>query len=126
MLFMYVRFIFVWLVNTVVILLANNLYPSSYVLGNALMSPLIALILTAFFLTLFLKVVRGLPKKPDGRIMRFGYYFLANSIGIWILARLSVITGFGIPAFYWAFYLGFLTTLAQWVTRQLFKKFKVA
>jgi len=123
---MYIRFLLVWLVNTLIFFFANRFYPTSYVLGNAVMTPTMAAILVGFFLTLILKVAGSFKKKPKGsKYMMFGYYFLANSVAIWVLARLSVVTGFGIPAFFWAFYLGFFTVIAQWLARQIFKSLKL-
>jgi len=122
----YLRFLVVWAVNSCIILLANNCYRSNFVLGNAVMTPIMAVILTGFLLTIFLRFAKSFSKKFSGnRYKMFGYYFMANAVGIWILARLSAITGFGISAFYWAFYLGLGTSLGQWVTRQVFKKFKL-
>lgn len=122
----YLRFLVVWAINSCIILLANNFYRSNLVLGNAVMTPVMAVILTGFLLTIFLRFAKSCSKPFSGsRYKMFGYYFLANAVGIWILARLSAITGFGISAFYWAFYLGFYTTLGQWITRQAFKKFKL-
>ena len=121
----YIRFLIVWVVNSGLIFLANSYYPGSFVLGNAVMTPVTAGILTGFFLTLFTLFSKSFSKKfLENRYKMFGYYFLVNSVGIWLLARLSVITGFGIPAFYRAFYLGFITVTAQWLARQGFKKFK--
>lgn len=124
---MYIRFALIWAVNTILICLANFYYPQGYVLGNAVLTPVMAAVLTGFFLTLLLRIFATFKQKPKkSRYMMFGYYFLANSVLIWGLARLSVVTGFGIPAFYWAFYLGFFAVLAQWLTRQAFKGLKLA
>lgn len=125
----YLRFLLVWFVNSLVILLANQMYGIYYVLGNAVLTPMMAGIFTAFLLTVLTKSVKpllvkaGLIKKGKG--MMFITYWLVNSIVIWILARLSVITGFGIPAFYWAFVLGFIASFGQWLLRQGFKGFKL-
>ena len=121
----YTRFLSVWALNSVLFLLANNYYPKSYVLGNAVMMPVIAGILSGFFLTFFLMVVKGFSKnfaKPKFKV--FVYYFLANSVGIWLIARLSVISGFGITSFKLALYLGLVASLSQWLLRQIFKKTK--
>jgi len=121
----YVKFLIVWATNLGIIFLANSYYSDSFVLGNAVMTPTMAGILTGFFLTLFARFSKTFSGKFLGnKFKMFGYYFLVNSVGIWLLARLSVITGFGIPSFYWAFYLGFITVIAQWLVRQGFKKFK--
>lgn len=125
----YLRFLLVWIVNSVVILLANQFYGRYFVLGNAVLTPMMAGILTGFLLTVLTRSIKpvltrfGLAKK--GRVVMFVKYWFINSIIIWILARLSVITGFGIPAFYWAFVLGITASLGQWIMRQVFKNFKL-
>lgn len=125
----YLRFILVWAVNSLVILLANSMYSGYFVLGNAVMTPVVAGIFTGFLLTVFTRAVKpllvraGIVKK--GRGMMFVTYWLVNSVIIWVLARLSVITGFGIPAFYWSFVLGIAASLGQWLLRQGFKSFKL-
>jgi hypothetical protein len=119
----YIRFLSAWALNSILFLLANNYYPKSYVLGNAVMMPVIAGVVAGFLLTFFLLVVRGLStnfKKP--RYKAFAYYFLANSVGIWLIARLSVVSGFGIANFKLAFCLGLVATLLQWLLRQVLKK----
>jgi uncharacterized membrane protein YvlD (DUF360 family) len=125
----YLRFLLVWLLNSLIILFASRLLGNNYVLGNAVMPPFVAGIFTGFLLTILTKsfkpllVKLGIVKKS--RKSMFLAYWIVNSILIWVLARLSVITGFGIPAFYWAFILGFVTSFGQWLVRQGFKKYKL-
>jgi uncharacterized membrane protein YvlD (DUF360 family) len=124
---MYVRFLLVWAINSIVLLLANAYYPANFVLGNAVMTPTMAGILTGFLLTLLLRVFGSFSRKPkSNRFLMFVYYFLANSFVLWLLARISVVTGFGIPSFKYAFYLGFVVCLVQWLVRQAFKKLSLS
>ena len=125
----YLRFLIVWLLNSVIIILANRTFGTNYVLGNAVMPPMVAGIFTGFLLTVLTKSFKpllakiGIAKKSRGSM--FLTYWIINSVVIWALARLSVITGFGISAFYWAFALGLVTSLGQWLVRQGFKKYKL-
>lgn len=124
----YVRYLIIWGINSGVILLANKLYPSNFVLGNAVVPPIYAALLAGFLLTVFDKAIKPLVKKlvPEkrGRYVMFGIYWLVNFVGIWLLARVSFISGFGISAFYFAIILGLAVCIAQWLGRQFFKVIK--
>ncbi len=121
----FVRYLLIWAINSSLILLANKYWPSNYVLGNAVIPPIYAAIFAGFLLTVFDKAMKPIIKKAivkeRGRYIMFGIYWLVNSVGIWIIARLSFLSGFGISAFYFAIALGFVASLGQWLGRQLFK-----
>ena len=122
---LYVRFLIIWFVNASIFLLANNIYPRNYVLGNAVIPPVFAGIFAGFLLTIFTKAVRPILNKlgikTQGRLTMIVFYLGLNSFGIWLIARLAIISAFGIPAFYWAFPLGGVAWLGQWLSRQIFK-----
>lgn len=123
---LYYKFLFIWLLNSIIFLLANKYYPSSYVLGNAVMTPLTAAIVSGFILSLILKLAKNFSSKVGKeRYKLFVYYFLINAVGVWVIARLSVVSGFGIPVFTYAFCLGFFASLGQWLLRQVFKRAKL-
>lgn len=121
----YTRFIGVWFVNFLVFYLANKYFVESYVLGNAVITPIVAATVSGFLLTLFTKFSKSLKSvvklEKAGRIEMFLIYTLVNAFGIWLLAKISPVSGFGIPAFYLAIYLGFVASTLQWLLRQLFK-----
>ena len=126
---MYIKFILIWPVNSLIIWAANALYPGNIVLGNANMPPMAAILVSGFFVTLLCKLakilfVKFVHLKKTSRWAMFVFYWLINSIVIWLVARLAPFTGLGISSFYWAFGLGFTLNFFQWVTRQLFKVFK--
>ncbi len=124
-----IRFALVWLVNSVLLFAASWLYPSDFVLGNAALDKNIAGIFSGFLLTLFCKISKPLLKKLElhfqGRYKMFVTYWLINSLGIWVIARLEAVSGLGISAYYWAFGLGFVASFVQWLVRQAFKKAKL-
>jgi uncharacterized membrane protein YvlD (DUF360 family) len=121
----YIRYIIVWAINTGLILAANTYFPLNYVLGNAVIPPVYAAIFAGFLLTVFDKamkpVIEKLVKREQNRYVMFGIYWLVNALGIWIIARLSFLSGFGISAYYFALILGLAASLGQWIGRQLFK-----
>lgn len=125
----YLRFVLVWLANSLLIYLAATVYPSNFALGTAFVPTGIAPLAAGLVLTLICKVGKGLVKslgvELKGRYSKFLYYWLVNSIGIWVVARFSTYTGLGISAYYWAVGLGFVASILQWLLRQAFKKSKI-
>lgn len=121
----YSRFLAVWILNSALFFFANKFFPTNFVLGNAVLTPIAAAILSGFLLTLFTRFAKQVLKKvkmaEGGRMKKFLIYAAVNFFGIWLLARLSMVTGFGIPAFYFAIYLGVTACFFQWLVRQLFK-----
>lgn len=126
----FIRFIGIWLVNTLIIWVASMLYPTNLVLGTANYSVLVAAILSGFLVTLLCKIAKVLLVKVGnfrlkGRILMFVVYWVINAVSIWLIARLSPFTGLGISSFQWAFILGFALNFFQWVSRQIFKAAKL-
>src|SRR3989344_6956353 len=123
------RFAMVWLANLLPIYFASAYYPMNYTLGNASISPFKAALFSGFLLTLAGRIAKDvLPKwgiKTNGRYKKFAVYWLVNSAAIWLISRFAFVTGIGISAYTWAIVLGFVGTLAQWLTRQIFKKLKM-
>jgi hypothetical protein len=126
---LYLRYIIIWLINSILILLANYFWPTNYVLGNAVIPPVYAALFAGFLLTIFCRamkpVIKRLIVKERSRYVMFGVYWFVNFAGIWIIARLSFLSGFGISAFYYAIVLGFAANFGQWLGRQLFKTLKM-
>lgn len=122
----YLRFALIWLANSLLIYIAAALYPSSYVLGTAQVSAWLAPFVAGFALTVICKLGKVLLGKLGvelkGRYAKFVYYWGINAAGIWILARFAPYSGLGISAYYWALFLGFFTSLLQWLLRQAFKR----
>jgi uncharacterized membrane protein YvlD (DUF360 family) len=120
------KFVIVWAVNSLLLVVANNLFPQGLELGNASLSTTMAAVFSGFLLTVFTRLVKpaaGLLKLSDkGRYPMFIFYWAANSVGIWLIARMAGLSGFGIAKFTWAVGLGFFATLTQWGVRQALKK----
>src|SRR3989344_7512638 len=123
------KFFVYWVVNSALMYLVNYLMPNYYVLGNVNFTPMSAGLVAGFALTLVGFIAKtfakgaGLTKR--GRYPMFLYYGLANSAGVWVIARVADLTGFGIARFYWALLLGFLASATHWLVRQGLKKGKL-
>jgi len=124
------KFVIVWAVNSFLLVLANSLFPESLELGNASLGTTVAAVFSGFLLTLFTRLAKPVAKNlklvAKGRYVMFMFYWVVNSAGIWLVARVAGLSGFGIARFTWAIGLGLFATLTQWAVRQAFKKVKTA
>lgn len=124
----YLRYLIIWGINSGIIMLANEFWPSNFVLGNAVIPPIYAAFFAGFLLMVFDRAMKPLVKKTiqkeRGRYIMFGIYWFVNFVGIWLIARISFLSGFGISAYYYAIGLGAVVCVAQWLGRQFFKLVK--
>lgn len=123
------KFLIYWTVNSILIALITYLLPNYYELGNMNLTPFSAIVVSGFALTLvgYLAKIfaRGAGINKKGRYQALIFYGIANSAGIWIIARVADLTGFGIARYYWALVLGFLASITHWLVRQGLKKYRV-
>ena len=109
--------------NELIIYLAAYFYPGSVVLGNASLSSMAALTVTAILLTLIISQVEPLLKlakvRLKGDFAMAIVYGLVNIIGLWIIARTAIYTGFGISTVSVAVILGVVLNLAQYFVWKL-------
>ena len=106
-------FIVLFAVNTVVLYLANLLFPEFVVLGTFSISASWAIfhsmILLALLDTFAIPVVhyieskRGAMYTPQEWMLA---YFFVNAVGLWVIARFADNLGFGIPVWWVAVLLG--------------------
>lgn len=119
-----------WLVNTVVLYLAAMIAPQHFELGSEFISELSAAFLSGLLVTLFAwvakPIVGAIKIKLKGTITMFFFYWAANFIAIWLVARFASYTGFGTTAYYWAFTLAFFANVSQWGMWQILKLDKLA
>lgn len=106
-----------WITNSLFFYIAYIVVPNLLVLGNNIRSPVIASMLAGFLLTIFLAIAPivldlfNVKIKNDNN-MTF-MYLSVNVIGIWLIARLAVLTGFGISSFWVAIFLGTIMVFLQ-------------
>ena len=109
--------------NGLIIYLAAYFYPGAVVLGNASLTSMAALVVTAILLTLIISQVEPLLKltkvKLKGDLSMAVVYGLVNVVGLWIIARAAIYTGFGISTVSVAVILGIVLNLVQYLVWKL-------
>lgn len=113
----------VCVVNAIVIYLASTLFPSNIVLGNAMLYAWAALGISSILLTLLLSLIVPVfrtsklitNKEPYSELI---YYGAVNILGLWLLARAAIYTGFGISSLFVAIILGVVLTIFQGEVRK--------
>ena len=110
-------FFIYWFLNSLALYFLGMLFPSSVVLGTLRLTPPEAAIYAGFWLAFFVWTMwayvlhRKVELEPFS--LRFLFFFVINSLGVWLVARYAVYTGLGIISFWWAFALGAITELLQ-------------
>lgn len=110
--------VYIFLVNVLVIYLASVVYPSFVVLGNNRIYSLASLILASLILTLILSQVRTVTKflklKIENNLTWFVTYAIANTVGLWLIARGAYYTGFGVASVWIAIAFGIVLSITQY------------
>ena len=120
-----IPFLIFWLLNSLFLYFATIMYPTNFVLGNVSFSTFWATLVAGLVWTGLVwyskPFIMKFGLKIKGRGIMFVFYTAANFIAIWIIARLSAVTGFGISRFTWAISLAIVANTTQWLTWQALK-----
>lgn len=114
-----------WLVNSFTLSLFYYVFPEDFVLGTWKLTAVEASIYSGFWITFIVWIFwdYAMAKEWKSRgLNTILWFWLANSVGIWITARFSNFTGFGISYYYLALILGFFTTLFQRIILKIVTK----
>jgi len=116
-LYNHVLYLAYWFVNFLVFYLVSRIIPSDIVLGNWKFTAIEAAIYSSFWLTVLVWTAwdfiysRGV--KFDGGVVTLIYFWIVNTLGVWLIARFAHILGFGITGWIWAVILGAVANLSQ-------------
>ena len=123
------RFVVYWIINGLILSLANSFFPHAFEMGNANLNIFTAVIVSSLLLTALLLLARGVARKLNltgkGRYLMFLYYWGASSVSIWVVARIAFFSGFGIARYTWAIGVGLVVAFSHWLVRQAFKGAKI-
>ncbi|MEX0896006.1 MAG: hypothetical protein WDZ94_03635 [Patescibacteria group bacterium] len=109
-------FLLLWLVNVLIIWLANTVFPDNFVLGTMSLSSGTALLLSsgvlAWIVTLLIPVFTEIEIRKQMVLTPQHWvagYLIINTVALWSVARFADVLGFGISS--WAYVLGLAVVL---------------
>ena len=120
----YYGFISFWVLDSLLLYLATLVYPAAYALGTFKLSILWAAILAGFIWTVlvwFSKPIVAIVKLKVPDKMKTFFYLFANFMALWLVARISPYSGFGVASFVWAFLLALVAVFVQYLTVKVIK-----
>ncbi|KKQ98798.1 MAG: hypothetical protein UT24_C0001G0079 [Candidatus Woesebacteria bacterium GW2011_GWB1_39_12] len=122
----YQQFLLFWLVNSAILFLANLFFPQAVTLGNSILAMYQAVILSGFYWSLIIwylePVLKDMqvPQKDNTSMMLA--YLSVNFATVWLLARMSFLTGVGIASFVYALGIAVVANFAQYMVWQYTQK----
>jgi hypothetical protein len=119
-------YVVMFIVNSVVVLVANTLFPNLVVLGTHLYSPLQALLQSMAVFSLIVVAASPIIESMAGSMrMKLSFehwmvlYFFINAAGLWITARFAEMLGLGIASFMTVLALALVLDIAQGAAMKL-------
>ena len=113
----HILYLVYWLLSSIIVYLAFVVFPDNVVLGNARLGPIDSAIYSGFWITFFVWsmwdfiLARG--ARTDEPVTAVLFFWVVNSIGIWLVARMAHFTGLGLASFFWALILGAVIDILQ-------------
>ncbi len=116
-------------VNAIVLYVGSMLFPTDLVLGNNILSPVLAALVTGTILSavmaLLEPILKSLKLKIKNEMHLALVYLVFNILGLWVLAKLANYSGFGVSSYMVVVVLGLvLNTLQYGVWKMLDSKKK--
>jgi len=116
-LYNHLLYLLYWVTNALVLFLASRILPEHVVLGTFRFTSVEAAIYAGFWMTFFVwsmwdyLLARG--EKMEGLWRAVTYFWVVNTVGVWLTARFPYYTGLGISSYVWAMILGLVANMAQ-------------
>ena len=111
-----VSFLTFWVVNTVVLLLANAVFGGNVAVGNQSISTGLSAIFAGLVLTALIPLAPKAVEKSGYKIKKNvwpGIFLGLNVVTLWILKRLAIVTGLGISSILWVIILAIVITFVE-------------
>ncbi len=89
-----------WIIDSLVLLITNLLFPNLIVLGNWRFNSIESAIYSGFWVTFFIwslwdfAIAKKL--KFDSKVVTLSYFWVVTAFSYWVVSRFSQIAGFGI------------------------------
>lgn len=114
----YTLLLAIGIANAIVLYLSNMFFPTYVVLGNNVLSPILATVVTGFLLAaitaLPLPIMKAVGLKTKNELYLAVVYLIFNVVGLWVLARLANYVGFGVSSYIVILVLGFVLNILQY------------
>lgn len=116
------KFLGFWTANSILIWITAQVAPKGLVLGNQHILPFWGCVFAGYILS-----VIGILIEPTLKLFKIHLKdqsisivlsAIVNSIGFWIVTRLALMVGVGIPVFWWAAIVGIILTIGQLAINQ--------
>lgn len=121
-----IKFLATWVVNSILLVVISQIFNGSVVLGNAVLSKGLAAVFSGFLITLVFFLVPVAVEKSEAKIKDFRLWlildFVSLIIGVWIVKRMSVLTGLGIANILLVLVVAILVTLFDFGTDKYSEK----
>ena len=115
-----IKFLATWVINSVLLVVITQILSGSVVLGNAVLSKGLAAVFSGFLITMVFFLVPVAVEKSELKVKDFRLWltldFGALVIGIWVVKRLSVLTGLGIENILLVLVIAIVVTLLDFGT----------
>ena len=117
------KFIGFWLISSLLIWITAQISPRGLILGNQNILPAWACVFAGYILSpisiLIKPVLKLLKLKTEKQLEVTIALIVINSVCFWIITRLALIIGVGIPSFWWAGIEGTILALGQMFVIQI-------
>ncbi|HLE48855.1 MAG TPA: hypothetical protein VI819_02370 [Patescibacteria group bacterium] len=113
----HVLYLAFWLINFLLFYFAGKAFPNDFVFGTWKFTTVEAAIYSSFWLTVLVwtawDIIMSRGIKYEAGTVTWIYFWVVNSLGIWLITRVANVLGFGISGWRWALYLGVLVVVGQ-------------
>lgn len=110
-----IKFLATWVVNSILLVVISQIFKGTVVIGNAALPKGMAAVFAGFLITIVFFLVPIAVEKSEIKIKDYRLWvvldFISLVIGVWVVKRLSVITGLGIANILFVLIVAILVTL---------------
>lgn len=121
----HIMYLSYWIINSLVLYVANLFLPQNVMLGDWRFNTVESSIYAGFWLTflvwIFWDFAIARKFSPKKGFAFFFFFFLVNSISLWIVSLFPNYTGFSFYNDQWALIIGFVLAILQQISWKLVK-----
>lgn len=115
----YTPFLIFWALDSALLYLAAMFFPAYYVLGNSYFNMALSAVVAGGVWTVIvwnsMPLTKKLGIKATDMVKNILFWLVVNFVALWVIARFSLMLGFGVTSFVWVFALAFVANILQWL-----------